>query len=34
MSKNIIEDYHNGSISVVNDKDGALFVIKIQVEDI
>ncbi|PHQ65798.1 MAG: histidine kinase [Sulfurimonas sp.] len=34
MSKNIIEDYHNGSISVINDKDGALFIIKIQAEDI
>ncbi|EDZ62855.1 signal transduction histidine kinase, solute sensing [Sulfurimonas gotlandica GD1] len=34
MSKNIIEDYHNGSISVKNDKDGAVFVIKIQSEEI
>ena len=34
MSKYIIEDYHNGSISVENDKDGAVFVIKIRVERI
>ncbi len=33
MSKNIIEGYHNGSISVKNDKNGAVFIIKIQVEE-
>jgi len=33
MSKQIIEEYHNGSISVKNDKDGAVFTIKLEVEE-
>jgi len=34
MSKSIIEGYHNGSISALNYKNGAIFVIKIQAEEI
>ena len=34
MSKNIIQDYHNGSIIAKNNKEGALFVIKIHSEDV
>ncbi len=33
MSKNIIEDYHQGSISVRNDEQGAIFTIKIKIQD-
>nr|WP_321267323.1 ABC transporter substrate-binding protein [uncultured Sulfurimonas sp.] len=34
MSKNIIEDYHNGSISVENDAKGAVFIIRIKAKEI
>ncbi len=33
MSKQIIEEYHSGKISVKNGRDGAIFTIKIEVED-
>ncbi len=34
MSKNIIEDYHNGSLSAKNYKDGAVFTVKIHSQNI
>ncbi|WP_031347831.1 ABC transporter substrate-binding protein [Sulfurimonas hongkongensis] len=33
MSKQIIEEYHDGSISVKNGRDGAIFTIKLEIED-